>query len=116
VAASRLSAFLRHPPLLQDLRAPYHLTWLTLAQLAGLVDRFECGSEIVGERVGGGDELWAGLDLDRTVAAGRLDELPDRPSGCRLDPAGDGERGEDDRQVGLDGVALVVVNGAGLEV
>jgi hypothetical protein len=68
------------------------------------------------EQVGGGDELWAGLDLDRAVAAGRLDELPGRPSGCRLDPAGNGGRGEDDRQVGLDGVALAVVDGAGLEV
>jgi hypothetical protein len=37
--------------------------------------------------------------------------FPDRPAGSRFDPPGDGEGGEDDRQVGLDGVALAVVDG-----
>ena len=35
---------------------------------------------------------------------------------CVLDPAADGEGGEHDGQVGLDGVALAVVDGPGLQV
>jgi hypothetical protein len=58
---------------------------------------------IVGVWVGGGDDVLAGLDLDGAVAAGRLDEFPDGPAGLRFDPAADGERCEDDRQVGFDG-------------
>jgi hypothetical protein len=46
-----------------------------------------------------------GLDLDRSVAAGGLDELSDRPVGPLLDRAAGGQvGGEDDRQVGFDGV------------
>jgi hypothetical protein len=69
-----------------------------------------------GERVGGGDGLPSGLDLDGAVAAGGLDEFPDGPACLGLDPAADGERGEDDGEVSLDGVALAVINGPGLQV
>jgi hypothetical protein len=41
------------------------------------VDGVEGLAEIVGERVGGGDGLPTGLDLDGAVAAGGADELPD---------------------------------------
>ena len=57
-----------------------------------------------------------GLDLDGAVAAGGLDEFADGPAGLVLDPAADRHGGEDDGQVGFDGVALVVVDGPGLEV
>ena len=66
--------------------------------------------------VGSGDGLPTGLDLDGAVAAGGLDEFPDNPAGSRFDPPGDGEGGEDDGQVGLDGVALAVVDAPGLQV
>jgi hypothetical protein len=57
-----------------------------------------------------------GLDLDGFVAAGGAEELPDRPAGPRFDPAADGQGGEDYGRVGFDRVALVVVDGAGLQV
>ena len=79
-------------------------------------DGVEGLAEVVGERVGGGDGLLSGLDLNGAVAAGGLDEFPDRPAGLRLDPPADGEGGEDDGEVGLDGVALAVVDGPGLQV
>ena len=79
-------------------------------------DGFEGLAEVVGEGVGGGDGLPSGLDLDGAVAAGGLDEFPDRPAGLCFDPAADGEGGEHDRQVGLDGVALAVVDRPGLQV
>jgi hypothetical protein len=56
------------------------------------------------------------MDLYRAVAAGDLDEFPDRPAGSRLDQPADGEGGEDDREVGLDGIALAVVDRPGLQV
>ena len=58
----------------------------------------------------------SGLDLNGAVATGGLDEFPDRPAGLCLDPAADGKGGEDDGQVGLDGVARAVVDGPGLQV
>src|SRR5262250_800223 len=95
----------------------YDLSWLKLVRKsAGVVDGVEGLAEVVRGGVGGGDGLLAGLDLDLAVAAGGLDELPDRPAGSRLDPAADGEGGEHDVQVGVDGVALAVVDGPGLQV
>ena len=47
---------------------------------------------------------------------GGADELADRPAGGVLNPAADGQRGEHDREVGFDRVALVVVDGPGLQV
>lgn len=47
-------------------------------------------AEVIGDRVGGGDDDDAGQPgLDAAVAAGSTDELPDRPAGACLDPAGD---------------------------
>jgi len=81
---------------------PPILTWLNLVRKsAGLVDGVEGLAEVVGDGVGGGDDVLAGLDLDLAVAAGGLDELPDRPAGLRLGPPAESERGEHDRQVGL---------------
>jgi len=48
----------------------------------------------------------AGTDLDGAVAAGGADELLDGPAVAVLDEPGDGQGGEDDGQVGLDGVPL----------
>jgi hypothetical protein len=73
-------------------------------------------AEVVGDGVGGGDFVRAGLDRDGAVAAGCLDELADGPAGLVLDPAADGQGGEDDGQVGFDGVALAVLDGSGLQV
>ena len=58
----------------------------------------------------------SGLDLDSAIAAGGLDEFPDGPAGGLLDPAADGQGGEHDRQVRVDGFALVVVDRPGLQV
>ena len=55
--------------------------------------------------------MLAGADLDRPVATVCADEFPDGPAGALLDEPGDGQGGEDDRQVSLDGVALAVVDG-----
>jgi hypothetical protein len=54
------------------------------------VDGVEGLAEVVGEGVGGGDGLPSGLDLDGAVAAGGLDEFPDRPAGLRFDSPADG--------------------------
>jgi hypothetical protein len=72
--------------------------------------------KVGGERVGGGDDVGSGLDLDCLVAAGCADALPDRPSGARFDPAADGQGGEHERQVGLDRVPQVMVDRPGLEI
>jgi hypothetical protein len=53
----------------------------------------------------------AGADLHGAVAAGGANELPDGPAGAVLDESGDGQGGEDDREAGLDGVALAVTDG-----
>jgi hypothetical protein len=66
----------------------------------GVVDGAEGLAEVVGDWIGGGQDVLAGLDLDLAVAAGGLDELPDRPAGLRLDPAADGQGGEHDSEVG----------------
>ena len=57
-----------------------------------------------------GEEVSAGADLDRAVAAGGANEFLDRPAGAVLDEPGDGQRGEHDGEVGFDGVAFVVVD------
>lgn len=63
-----------------------------------------------------GDEMLADLDLDDAVAAGGLYEFPDRAAGPCLDPAADGQGGEHDRRVGLDGLALAMLDGPDLQV
>lgn len=62
----------------------------------------ECGLDVVGDRVFGGEDLVAGLDLDGVVAAQGGDELIGAPSGRGFEPAGDGECREHDGQVGVD--------------
>src|SRR5690349_12771926 len=73
-------------------------------------------SEVVGDGVGGGDELLACADLNGAVAAGGAHEAADRPAGAVLDELAHGERGEHDREARVDGLALVVVDRAGGEV
>jgi len=48
------------------------------------VDGVEGLAEVVGQRVGGGDRVLSGLDPDDAVAAGGLDEFPDRPAGLGI--------------------------------
>jgi hypothetical protein len=56
----------------------YYLSWAILVRKSAIgVDGVEGLAEIVGERIGGGDGLPTGLDLDGAVAAGGADELPD---------------------------------------
>jgi hypothetical protein len=64
----------------------------------------------VGERVSGGEDLAAGFDLDGAVALCGAYEFLDAPTGLVLDPVADGQRGEDDREVGFDRFAGVVVD------
>jgi hypothetical protein len=88
------------------------LSWLNLVRKSsGVADGVEGLAEVIGKGVGGGDGLSPGPDLDLAVAAGGLDEFPDRPACLCLDPPADGEGCEHDREVGLDGVALAVVDG-----
>jgi hypothetical protein len=68
-------------------------------------------AEVGRERVLGGDGVLAGADLDRAVAAGGADEFLDGPAGAVLDEPGDSQGREDDREAGLDRVALAVVDG-----
>ena len=63
------------------------------------VDLVEGLAEVGGDGVGCGEGVRPGLDLDGAVAAGGLDELAGRPAGLVLDPAADGQGGEDDGQV-----------------
>jgi hypothetical protein len=48
--------------------------------------------------------------MDGAVAARGGDELPDRPAGAVLDESGEGQGGEHDGEVGVDGFAFVVVD------
>ena len=59
---------------------------------------------------------WPARILHGAVAACGADEFLDAPTGLVLDPVADGQGGEHDAQVGLDGVAGVVVDRAGLQV
>jgi hypothetical protein len=52
-----------------------------------VADGFDGSAEVVGEGVGGGDDVGACLDLHGAVAAGGLDELADGPACLVLDPA-----------------------------
>ena len=53
-------------------------SWLKLVHTLAAADYgFEGLAEVVGEGVGGGDDVLAGLDLDGAVAAGGFDEFPD---------------------------------------
>jgi hypothetical protein len=72
--------------------------------------------EVVEERVGGGDDVVAGPELDGAVTPGGLHEPADEPSGLVLDPAADSQDGQDDGQVRLDRVPLAVVDRPGLQV
>jgi len=80
------------------------------------VNAAEDVAQVGGQGAGADDGVGASLDLYGPVTAGGADELPDRPAGAVLDPGADGEGGEHDRQVGLDRVALAVVNRPGLQV
>ena len=66
-----------------------------------------------GSGVLGGKDVLADADLHGAVAAAGAEELPDRPVGAAFDEARDGQSCEDDGQVGLDGVALAVVDRRG---
>lgn len=61
-----------------------------LGQLVRAVDGVEGGLEVVGHGVGGGDGVFAGLDVDGAVAARGGDEALDGPAGGVLDPSGHG--------------------------
>jgi hypothetical protein len=55
---------------------PYDLSWLNLVcRPVGVVDRFDGLAKVVGQRVGGGDDVRARLDVDGAVAASGADEL-----------------------------------------
>src|SRR5215207_11523907 len=68
---------------------------------------------VVGEWVGGGDGLVAGLDGDGVVAAQGLYEAGDAPRGGSFDYPADGEGRHDDGEVRFDRVAFVVVDRPG---
>jgi hypothetical protein len=95
---------------------PYHPSWLKLVRTSAAGYGFQGVAEVVGQGVSGGDGLPSGLDLDGAVAVGGLDEFPDRPACLCFDPPADGQRGEHDGQVRLDGGALAVADRPGLQV
>lgn len=64
-------------------------------------DERECGAEVVGEGVLGGEGLLAGADLDGAVAAGGADEPADGPASAVLD---EGERAGLGFQLAVDGL------------
>lgn len=68
------------------------------------------------ERVRGGVEVLADVDLDLEQRLQGPNDLPDAEAGGALEVAGDRQRREDDGQVGLDRIALSVEHGPGLEV
>jgi hypothetical protein len=80
------------------------------------VDLVEGCLEVGGQGVGGGVGARVGLDLDGAVEAGGLDEFADGPAGLVLDPAADRQCREDEGLAGLDRVAEMVVDRAGLQV
>ena len=92
------------------------LTFIRLVRTCRLLDECEGVAEVGRERVFGGEGVVAGADLDGAVSACRADEFLDGPAGAVLDEAGDGEGSEDDREAGLDGVALAVVDRPGTQV
>ena len=72
--------------------------------------------KFAGQWVSGGEGVVSGLDLDGAVAAGGLDEFLNGPAGGLLDPAADGQGGEHDGQVSVDGLAFAVAGRPGLQV
>ena len=81
----------------------------------------------VGDSLEDGGGGWCGAGLGGDLVAGDgdghvpegsevLDELLDGHAGAVLQVASDGQGGEDDGEVGLDGVPLSVEHGSGLEV
>jgi hypothetical protein len=92
-------------------------SWLNLVRTSAAAgDGCEGLAQVVGEGSGGGDGLPSGLKLDGAVLAGCRGEFADEPACLRLDPAADGKDGEDDGEVGIDGVPLAVGDGLGLRV
>jgi hypothetical protein len=85
-----------------DLLEPMSPRLVQLIRSGIVVDAAEGLVEVSAQRVGCGDLLVSGLDLDGAVAAGSADEIPDGPAAPVLDPAADGQGGEL--------VALVVVD------
>ena len=65
-------------------------------------------AQVVGHWVGGSQDLPSGLDLHGAVAPGGANEFLDTPTSLGLDPMADGQRGDDDAQVRVDGFAFVV--------
>jgi hypothetical protein len=56
---------------------PCHLSWAILVRKpVEAVDGVEGLAQVVGDRVGSGDDLPSGSDLDGAVSAGCLDEFP----------------------------------------
>ena len=77
-----------------------------------MVDVVEGLGEVGWERVGGCKGVSGDVDGDGVVAACGGDQASDGPAGGGLRPAGHGKGCGDDGQVGLDGLAQVVVDGA----
>src|SRR5215211_9142682 len=89
------------------------LTWLNLVSSGCVLDGADGGSGVIVEGCSGVEDVVAGLDGDAAVAAQGLHEFPDRPAGLAFEPVADGEGGNHDGEVGLDGVAFVVVDRPG---
>ena len=68
--------------------------------------------EVGWEGVSGCEGVSGDVDGDGAVAACGGDQASDGPAGGGLQPAGHGKGCGDDGQVGLDGLAQVVVDGA----
>ena len=77
-----------------------------------MVDVVEGLGEVGWERVSGCEGVSGDVDGDGAVAACGGDQASDGPAGGGLQPAGHGKGCSDDGQVGLDGLAQVVVDGA----
>ena len=77
-----------------------------------MVDVVKDLGEVGWEWVGGGEGVSGDVDGDGAVAACGGDQASDGPAGGGLQPAGHGQGGGDDGQVGLDGLAQVMVDGA----
>src|SRR5215204_600584 len=89
------------------------LAWLNLVSSGCVLDGADGGAGVVVEGCAGVEDVVAGLDGDAAVAAQGLHEFLDRPAGLAFEPVADGEGGHHDCEVGLDGVALVVVDRPG---
>ena len=59
------------------------------------------------------EDVVAGLDGDAAVAAQSGHEFVDLPAGLTFEPVANREGGHHDGEVGLDGVAFVVVDRSG---